>query len=118
MNKHTMILFTRFGMGDAPVDLPQKLAGTFLTLLDQHAHGNSDGLPGVLAFYGEGVKLACEGSPVLDQLRALETRGAHLILCQTCLNYFGLREAVRVGIVGGMGDIMAALDLAQKVISL
>jgi hypothetical protein len=51
MNKNQMILFTRFGMGTAPAELQQKLASVFLTLLNQ------DTPPGVIAFYGEGVRL-------------------------------------------------------------
>jgi sulfur relay (sulfurtransferase) complex TusBCD TusD component (DsrE family) len=64
------------------------------------------------------VKLAVEGSPVLEQLQELERRGCHLVLCQTCLNYFGLVDKVKVGTVGGMGDILAAQATARKVISL
>ena len=111
MNSQTLVLFTRFGMGDAPADLQKKLAGIFLNLMSQ------DSPPGVIAFYGEGVKLACEGSPVLESLEALAAKGTFLILCQTCLEFFGLREAVRVGIIGGMGDIIAAMGRATKVIS-
>ncbi len=108
---NTMVLFTRFGMGDAPAALQQKLAGIFLTLLGK------DTSPSVIAFYGDGVKLTCEGSPVLDPLRALADRGSRLIICQTCLDSFGLRDSVRVDIVGGMGDIVAAMNNATKVVS-
>ncbi len=111
MNKNTMILFTRNGMGDAPAELQQKLAGIFLNML------NKDTAPGVVAFYGEGVKLTCDGSPVLEQLRALAAQGTTLVICQTCLDYFALRDKVRVGTVGGMGDIVAAMGSADKVIS-
>ncbi len=111
MNSNTMVVFTRFGMGDAPAELQKKLAGVFLNLLSQ------DTPPGVIAFYGDGVKLVCDGSPVLDQLRSLSQKGSRLIVCQTCLDFFGLRELVRVGIVGGMGDILAAMKSADKVIS-
>jgi len=41
-----------------------------------------------------------------------------LIICKTCLDYYGLVDKVRVGIVGGMGDIIAAQALANKVITL
>ena len=112
MNQDTLILCARFGMGDAPAELQEKLAATFFTLVNQAAP------PGVVAFYGEGVKLTCEGSPVLDQLRALSEKGAWLVVCQTCLDFFGLRDKVRVGIVGGMGDIIAAMSGADKVISI
>ena len=111
MDKNTMVLFTRFGMGDAPAELQKKLATTFLTLVSQ------DAPPGIIAFYGEGVKLTCEGSPVLNQLRVLSDQGVRLVICQTCLEFFGLRDKVRVGIVGGMGDIIAAMNGADKVIS-
>ena len=106
-----MVLFTRWGMGDAPAELQQKLAGIFLNLLKQ------DTAPGVIAFYGDGVKLACEGSPALDQLRALSDKGVRLVICQTCLDFYGMRDQVRVGIIGGMGDIVAAMKSAAKVIS-
>jgi hypothetical protein len=112
VNSNTLLLFTRFGMGDAPSELQQKLAGIFLSLVKQ------DALPGVIACYGEGVKLACEGSPVLEQLKSLAVKGVHVILCQTCLDYFGLRESVLVGIIGGMGDIVTAMNTADKVVSL
>jgi hypothetical protein len=111
MDSNTMVLFTRFGMGDAPVELQKKLAGIFANLLMQGS------VPGVIACYGDGVKLACENSPVLDAFRALTEKGCRLILCQTCLDYYGLRDSVRAGIVGGMGDIVAAMNSASKVIS-
>ena len=108
----TVVLFTRFGLGQAPADLQQKMAGIFLSLL-----GESDALPGELLFYTDGVRLVCEGSPVLEQLRALEAKGVELIVCSTCLNYFGLTDKVQVGIVGGMPAILEALARAEKVVS-
>jgi len=108
----TVLVFTRFGMGEAPAELQQKLAGIFLNLL-----GQSDMAKARLVFYTDGVRLVCEGSPVLDQLKALEAQGAELLICQTCLNYFGLADKVQVGIVGGMADIIEALARADKVVS-
>ncbi len=113
MSDKLVLLFTRYGIGNAPEDLQQRLAGVFLKLLDDSA-----ALPTQMLFYTEGVKLVCEGSPVLEQLRALEARGVELIICSTCLNYFGLTDEVRVGIVGGMPDILEALARAEKVVSL
>jgi sulfur relay (sulfurtransferase) complex TusBCD TusD component (DsrE family) len=113
MNDHTILVFTRGGLGEAPADLQQKLAAKFLQLsLDANA------LPAKILFYTDGVKLACEGSPVLNELKALKDRGVELILCSTCLDYFGLRNKVQVGIVGGMPDIIEVLSAAEKVISL
>jgi len=112
MSSSTVVLFTCFGLGQAPADLQQKMADIFLSLL-----GGSDALPGRLLFYTDGVKLVCEGSPVLEQLRALEAKGVELIICSTCLNYFGLMDKVQVGTVGGMTAILEAMDRADKVVS-
>jgi hypothetical protein len=112
MNSETVVLFTRNGLGDAPADLQQMLVGKFLSLLLESGH-----LPGKMLFYTEGVKLACEGSPVLVQLQQFEARGVELVLCKTCLDYFVLSGQVKVGVVGGMGDILESLHMAEKVVS-
>jgi hypothetical protein len=109
----TVILITRNGMGEAEQPLQLKLMGTYLKLLDEH-----DILPRAICFYTEGVHLAVEGSPVLETLGSLENKGVCLILCSTCLNYFNLVDRVKVGIVGGMGDILEAQRRASKVITL
>jgi len=113
MASDTVMVFTRFGLGSGPDELQKLLAGKFLSLLNE-----SGDLPAKILFYTEGVKLACEGSPVLEPLRTLQARSVELILCSTCLDYFGLRERVAVGIIGGLPDIIEAMQMAEKVISL
>lgn len=111
--KNTVILVTNNGMGNADEKLQQLLFAKYLELLLQH-----EGLPAALCFYTEGVKLVCEGSPVIESLLDLESRGVRLIVCTTCLNYFDLMEKVKAGIVGGMGDILEAQMKAEKVITI
>ncbi len=113
MDQQTVLLFTRNGMGQAPEDLQRNLAVKFLSLLDQ-----SGQLPAKILFYTDGVKLACQGSQALEQLRVMEAKGVELVLCKTCLDYFDLTDQVAVGIVGGMPDIIEAMQKAGKVISL
>lgn len=113
MDRETVLLFTRNGVGQAPEDLQQGLAVKFLSLIQE-----SGQLPAKILFYTDGVKLACQGSPVLEQLRVMETKGVELVLCKTCLDYFHLADQVSVGIVGGMPDIIEAMQKASKVISL
>lgn len=109
----TVILVTRDGMGAASTELRHTLITKYFQLL------LVDGkIPAAICFYAEGVKLACEGSPVLAPLRDLQDKGAHLIVCQTCLNFLGLMDQLRVGIVGGMADIVEAQWRASKVITL
>lgn len=112
-DSETVLLIARNGMGDADPALQQKLLGTYLKLLvENHI------LPAAICFYTEGVRLCTDGSPVLAQLQALEDQGVRLILCSTCLDYFHLTEQVKVGIVGGMTDILEAQRRAGKVITL
>lgn len=112
MNNNTIILFTHYGLGSAPGQLPLTLVAKFLSLWLE-----SGDLPAKILFYTEGVKLACNGSPVLEQLKALEKQGVELVLCKTCLDFFELADQVQVGVVGGMGDILEALQKAEKVIT-
>ena len=109
----SIVLLTKDGMGSADVTLQHKLLGTYLKLLAE-----SPSLPAAICFYTDGVKLVVEGSPFLPQLAQLERRGVRLIICSTCLDYFGLTDRVRVGIVGGMPDILEAQTGAAKVITL
>lgn len=110
---NSVLLITREGMGSADATLQLKLLDTYLGLLLQSAS-----LPACICFYTEGVKLAVEGSPMLERLSQIEQRGVRLVICSTCLNYFGLIDKVRVGIAGGMPDILEAQTKAEKVITL
>lgn len=111
--QNTIILITNNGMGKADETLQQKLIGKYLELIQQNGS-----LPNAICFYTDGVKLVVAGSPVLEQLKALEGKGVRLIVCSTCLEYFHLTDKVQVGIVGGMTDIIEAQVKAEKVITL
>jgi intracellular sulfur oxidation DsrE/DsrF family protein len=111
--KDTVILIIGNGMGSADGKLELLLFPKYLELL---SHNND--LPAAICFYTNGVKLVCEGSPVIEALHNLESKGVRLIICSTCLNYFNLADKVQVGIVGGMGDILEAQMKAEKVITL
>jgi selenium metabolism protein YedF len=71
-----------------------------------------------LIFLNGGVKLTAEGSAALAALRELEKEGVYILVCGTCLNHFGLLEKKQVGETTNMLDIVTALQLADKVISM
>jgi len=110
---NSVILISNNGMGKADPELQRTLIDKYLELLNQYAE-----LPNAICFFTDGVKLVVEGSPVLEQLHTLETKSVRLIVCSTCLNYFGLQDKVKAGIVEGMGDILEAQLKAEKVITL
>ena len=113
IDSKTVVLISKNGMGIADEALTQKLISTYLRLLLENEY-----LPAAICFYTEGVKLAVEGSPVLAELQKLEEKQVRLILCSTCLNFFGLMDKIQVGIPGGMNDIVEAQWKAEKVITL
>jgi intracellular sulfur oxidation DsrE/DsrF family protein len=113
--EHTsiVILVTSDGMGTSETSLQRRLIRTYLRLLDEH-----NMLPGAICFYTDGVKLVVRDSPVLGELKSLEAKGVHLVVCSTCLNHFGLADEIQVGVVGGMTDIIEAQWQAEKVITI
>lgn len=113
ISQDTIILITGEGMGRAEQHLQHKLLKTYLQLLRENKT-----LPAALCFYADGVKMALDGSPVLEEVQALEDRGVYIILCGTCLNYFDVVDDVAVGVQGGMTDIIEAQWRADKVITL
>jgi selenium metabolism protein YedF len=67
-------------------------------------------------FLNGGARLAVEGSPVLEQVRQLEQMGAQVLVCGTCLNYFGLKEKLAAGKVSNMYAIIETLSRAGRII--
>jgi hypothetical protein len=110
---NTALLFTRDGVGSADTPLQHALASKYLGLLQA---GNL--VPAAMLFYTEGVHLVAEGSPLLEPLADLERRGCRLLVCTTCVEYFGLKERVRVGTLCGMPDILDAQLRSERVITL
>jgi selenium metabolism protein YedF len=82
-----------------------------------HTLGEVEPRPDVLVFYNSGVKLAVEGSPVLEDLRDLEEGGIRLLICGTCLGHYELKDKVAVGEVSNMYSIAETLLGAGKVVS-
>lgn len=101
----------RMGRGDD--ELGAILMRTFF-----HTLTEVEPLPDVLIFYNTGVRLAVEGSPVLDDLRTLEEQGVQLLVCGTCLGYFDLKEQLAVGVVSNMYTIAETLLNAGHVLNM
>jgi selenium metabolism protein YedF len=80
------------------------------TLLDMETRPNR------LILINSGVRLASEGSEVLETLRTLSEKGVEILSCGTCLDFYGLKEKLRVGIVSNMYDIAQLLLGADRLI--
>ena len=82
-----------------------------------HTLGEVEPLPDTVIFYNAGVKLVVEGSPVIEDLVALEEKGVQILACGTCLDYFDLKDKVGVGEISNMYTIAESLLRAGKVVS-
>jgi selenium metabolism protein YedF len=71
-----------------------------------------------LVFVNNGVKLAIEGSEVLEDLRQYEKGGLKIMVCGTCLDHFDILAKKQVGETTNMLDIITAMQVADKVISI
>ena len=78
-----------------------------------------DSVPAHVLFMNDGVKLpAGEEQQVIDSLMTLSEKGCIVLVCGTCLNFYGIADRLKVGIVSNMYDILGAMQRADKVISL
>lgn len=101
----------RMGFGDD--ELGKKLMVNFLRTLNEMG-------PELwrLIFVNNGVKLTIDGAEVLDDLRAMEKDGLTILVCGTCLEHFDLLARKQVGVTTNMLDIVTAMQLADKVVSI
>lgn len=65
--------------------------------------------PKTMVFYNGGVRLTCQGSPVLDDLIRLEDKGVEIISCGTCLDFLELKDKLKVGSISNMYTIYEKL---------
>jgi selenium metabolism protein YedF len=72
--------------------------------------------PSRLIFINSGVRLTSEGSEVLETLKALSGKGVDILSCGTCLDFYGLKEKLKVGIVSNMYEIAKSLLEADRLV--
>ena len=74
--------------------------------------------PATLIFMNGGVRLTAEGSHVLPALRALEALGVEIKSCGTCLDYYQLKDKLRVGIITNMYETAEKITSGGKVVTI
>jgi selenium metabolism protein YedF len=111
--KKIMVMLATDRMGYGDDDLGLKLMISYIKTLKEMG-------PELwrLVFVNNGVKLTIEGSEVLPVLKEYEKQGLHILVCGTCLTHFDLLNQKQVGETTNMLDIVTAMQLADKVISI
>jgi len=93
--------------------------GYNLMKMAHYTLAQGDSVPAHVLFMNDGVKLpAGEEQQVIDSLMTLVEKGTIVLVCGTCLNFYGIADRLKVGTVSNMYDILGAMQHADKVITL
>lgn len=100
-----VILIGSSALGAPDEKLGHLLLGNFLRIL-----GDKEHLPKYIILWNGGVKTAAADADTLEHLKKLEERGVKIILCRTCVEYYGLEDSIAVGEIDGMSRIIDLLS--------
>lgn len=94
----------------------EKALGATLMKSFLHVLSDMERIPSTIIFINSGVWLTTEGSPVLEDLQNLSKKGVAILSCGTCLDFYKLKEKLRVGVISNMYDIAKNLFEADRLI--
>ena len=109
--RNLVIQVSSDAMGAGSDELGRNLMKAFIYAVTQQ-----DELPATMLFYNGGAHLTCEGSPALDDLKALAEQGVEILTCGTCLNHYGIADKLAVGEVTNMYVICQKLEQASNIV--
>lgn len=110
----TAFFIARDHVGDGAPELGYNLLKMALYTLSQ-----AETAPDCVVFMNSGVKLpAGDDTQVIDSLKALIAKGCEVLVCGTCLSFYGLTDCLRAGAVSNMYELLERMQNAGKVISL
>jgi selenium metabolism protein YedF len=115
MKNDSAILFVltskEFGTGD--VGLGQKLMENFLLTLASDLKQDT-----TLFLLNSAVELAVEESNCIHELETLAQNGCEILLCTTCIEFYGLASKVKIGNVSNMKTLMEKVNTSSKVVTI
>ena len=90
------------------------------SLMKMYFYTISEGndLPKSILFMNDGVKVITLNEQAIEHLKDLEEKGVEILVCGTCLNFYGLQEKLTVGKISNMYDITNSMKESSKVITL
>jgi selenium metabolism protein YedF len=109
-NSGQVYLITQNTLGHGSPELGAVLIKAFMTTLLEVKPA-----PTAILMLNSGVKLAIQGSPVLDQLKALAERGVTVLSCGTCLDYYQCKAELAIGEVTNMYTIVETISSHKTV---
>jgi len=108
---HTLYYVRSDSLGVDP-EIGRRLAQAFWNSFHEHLEGVA-----TFAFANRGVFLTLDDSPVLEGLTRLAERGCPVHVCGTCMDYYGVRERLAVGVPGSIPLLQQLMCAATKVVT-
>ena len=90
----------------------EELKGFIYTLTESKPYPKS------ILLVNSGVKLSTENYDTIGNLKILEEAGVEILSCGTCLDYYGLKESLKVGSVTNMYTIVDTMKNSSQTISI
>lgn len=110
--KKITIYITSEYLGQGDDELGSVLMGAYFETLNHFADKISH-----IILVNSAVKLAVEGSAVLDYFQELEKMDIEVLACGTCLNFYKIKDKLQLGAVSNMFTILDILAKSDKVLS-
>lgn len=83
--------------------------GTTLAKAFLYACTENRDRPSQMVFMNSGVRLVTENDETVAHVKLLEDEGVEVVVCGTCLDFYGLKDRLRVGRVSNMYEIQSIL---------
>ncbi len=108
-----LLFINKNSMGVGDEELGKILIRAFFkTLIDNPKK------PERIVFVNSGVFLTVEGSEIIEELKILNEKfNIEILVCGTCLDYYNVKDKIKVGIISNMFDIQNTLIEAEKIVT-
>ncbi len=100
------------GMGAGP---DESLSNQLLVMFLEKLAASNERID-VVGCVNSGVFLTTKEGPALDSLVQLQEKGARIASCGTCLEHFGLTDALKIGEIGSMVNTVEIMMKADRII--
>lgn len=112
-HKKLVILVGSDKLGSGDDELGTALMKSYLYALTEN-----DIKPEAVMFVNSGAKLTVDGSDVLETIKSLECQGVEILTCGMCLDFYKIKDKLKVGSVSNMYAIVEKLNSAENTIKL
>ena len=100
-------------IGEGDIELGKILMKGFVYTLTE-----TKPYPRYIILVNSGVNLSTSNEDTIENLKKLENFGVEIVSCGTCLDFYNLKESLKVGRVSNMYDILEIMKNTDKTISL